>query len=285
MQAGALRVGADEVVDLDRRLEPLDRHGAEGLRLHVPLGQPQRVGGDPDATRRGELFHPGGQMRGLADRGVVHVQVAADGAHDHLAGVQADAHSRLDAEVPARILGVAAHRRLQIERGVARAHGVILVGERRAEQRHDAVAHDLVHRALVAVYGVHHPLEHRIEKRAGLLRIAIGQQLHRALEVGEQHRHLLALARQRVSGAEDPLGQMPGRVVLGSGEASGWRAGWRQARGVSAFGTELGRRRERMPAPPARPREWRGALLAELGAGFVGLLAARALHSVGASYA
>jgi hypothetical protein len=89
------------------------------------------------------------------------------------------------------------------------------------------------------VHGVHHALEHRVEERASLLRVAIGQQLHRALEVGEQHRHLLALARQRVSGAEDPLGQMPGRVVLGSGEASGWVAGWRQTGGVSAFGTEL----------------------------------------------
>jgi hypothetical protein len=38
-----------------------------------------------------------------------------------------------------------------------------------------------------------------------------------------------------------------------------------------------------MPAPPAHPREWRGAFLAEFGAGFVGLLAARAEHSVRAS--
>ena len=32
---------------------------------------------------------------------------------------------------------------------------------------------------------------------------------------------------------------MPGSVVLGSGEASGWRASLRQARGVTALGTEF----------------------------------------------
>ena len=42
-------------------------------------------------ARGGDLLHPRGEMRGLADRGVVHAQVVADRAHDDLAGVQADA--------------------------------------------------------------------------------------------------------------------------------------------------------------------------------------------------
>jgi hypothetical protein len=42
-----------------------------------------------------------------------------------------------------------------------------------------------------------HPGEHRIEQAPRLLRIAIGEQLQRALEVGEQHRDLLALPLQR----------------------------------------------------------------------------------------
>ena len=37
-----------------------------------------------------ELLHPRGQVRRLADRGVVHVEIAADGANDDLAGVQPD---------------------------------------------------------------------------------------------------------------------------------------------------------------------------------------------------
>jgi hypothetical protein len=48
--------------------------------------------------------------------------------------------------------------------GAARADGVIFVRERRAEQRHDAVAHHLVHRAFVAMHGFHHPLEDGIEE-------------------------------------------------------------------------------------------------------------------------
>ena len=76
---------------------------------------------------------------------------------------------------------------------------MILVGERRAKQRHDAVAHHLVHRALVAVHGLHHALEHGVEELARLLGVAVGEQLHRALEVGEEHGDLLALAFQALA--------------------------------------------------------------------------------------
>ena len=51
---------------------------------------------------------------------------------------------------------------------------MILVSHRRAEQRHDAVTHDLVDRALVAMNGLHHALEHGIENQARLLRVALG---------------------------------------------------------------------------------------------------------------
>ena len=62
------------------------------------------------------------------------------------------------------LLGVPLHRLLHPQRGVAGPHGVVLVGERRAEEGHDAVAHHLVHGALVAVDGLHHPLEHGVEE-------------------------------------------------------------------------------------------------------------------------
>jgi hypothetical protein len=71
---------------------------------------------------------------------------------------------------------------------------VVLVGQRRAAQRHDPVAHHLVHRALVAVDGFHHPLEHGVQDLACVLGIAVGEQLHRALQIGEEHGHLLAHA-------------------------------------------------------------------------------------------
>jgi len=92
---------------------------------------------------------------------------------------------------------------------------MVLVGNRGAEQRHDAIAHDLVHRALEAVHSVHHPVEHNVEDLAGLLRIAISEQLHRALEVGEEHRDLLALAFESCLGGQDLLGEVLGSVGLG----------------------------------------------------------------------
>jgi hypothetical protein len=42
--------------------------------------------------------------------------------------------------------------------------------------------------------GLHHPLEHRIEQLTCFLWVAVSEQLHRALEVSEQNRDLLALA-------------------------------------------------------------------------------------------
>ena len=179
-------------------------------------------------------------MGRLADRRVVHVQIAADGAHDDLARVEPDPDLHVHAVRVARLLRVAHHQLLHPERRIARPDGVVLVGERRAEQRHDPVAHDLVHRALVAMDRVHHVLEHRIEELARVLGIAVGQQFHRTLQVREQHGDLLALAFQGGLGGEDLLGQM--------------------LRGVALRGGRLGRR----DGP-----ERRGALAAELVLGWV----------------
>ena len=92
---------------------------------------------------------------------------------------------------------------------------MVLVGERRAEQRHDAVTHHLIDGALVAVDGLHHPFEHRIENPSSLFGIPVGEQLHGALEVREEDRDLLALALEGGAGGEDALGQVLGRVGLG----------------------------------------------------------------------
>ena len=114
-------------------------------------------------------------MRGLPDRRVVHAEIAADGADDHLPRVQADADVGAHGLRPPERLGVAGHGLLHLERRVAGAHGVVLVGDRRAEQRHDPIAHDLVDGALVAVDRLHHPLEHGIEQLPRLLGIAVGE--------------------------------------------------------------------------------------------------------------
>ena len=49
------------------------------------------------------------------------------------------------------------------------------MGERRPKERHDAVTHDLVDGALIAVHGRHHALQDRIKELARLLGVAVGQ--------------------------------------------------------------------------------------------------------------
>ena len=80
---------------------------------------------------------------------------------------------------------------------------------------------DLIDGPLVVVDRFHHVFEHRIEELARLLGVAVGQQLHRALEIGEQHRHLLALTFERGLVVQDLSDQVLGRVVIR-------RAKWRR---------------------------------------------------------
>ena len=65
--------------------------------------------------------------------------------------------------------------------------------DRRAEQREDAVAGRLHDVAVVAMRRVDHQLQRRIDNRARLFRVEVLHQLGRALDVGEQRRHRLAL--------------------------------------------------------------------------------------------
>ena len=81
-----------------------------------------------------------------------------------------------------------------MQRRVTGALGVVLVRDRRAEERHDAVAGELVDRALEAVHAVGEDREEAVHDLVPLFGIDLLGELHRALHVGEQHRDLLALA-------------------------------------------------------------------------------------------
>ena len=70
------------------------------------------------------------------------------------------------------------HRLLHAERRVAAAEGVVFLRQGGAEERHDAVPHHLIHRALVPVNGFHHQLEDRVQDSSSLLGIPFGHQLH-----------------------------------------------------------------------------------------------------------
>ena len=54
---------------------------------------------------------------------------------------------------------------------------MVLVGQGRAKQGHDAIAQDLVHRAFKPVHGIHHALQGRIEELLGCFGVEIADQL------------------------------------------------------------------------------------------------------------
>jgi hypothetical protein len=144
---------------------------------------------------------------------------------------------------------------------MAAAHAVIFVGERRTEEGHDPVAQHLIHRALVAVDGLHHLLEHRIEQLAGVLGVAVCEQLHRAFQIGKQHGDLLALALERGFRQEDSFGEVLGGVAPWRLELL--RSCGGLADGMRALGTEFRRGRDERAAASTGALEGRGTFLAE----------------------
>ena len=219
LKPGARRTRTGELIDLHRLGHAFDRHRAPSLERHEAFDQLERRRGHQGAAGRSQLLHAGSQMGGLPHGGVIHVQIAADRTYDHLARIESNPYPDRQTVRALRLLAVSVDGRLHGQRRIACAHRMILERERCAEQRHDAVAHHLVDRALVAVHRLHHPFEHGIQQLARFLRVAIGQQLHRTLQIGEQHRDLLALAFQRLLGQENALGQMLRCVGVGRAEA------------------------------------------------------------------
>ena len=117
-----------------------------------------------------------------------------DRPHHHFAGVDADANLDRRAALGAQLVGVAPQLLLHPQRGVKRALRMVLVRDRRAEQREDPVAGGLHDVAVVAMHRVDHQLQRRIDDRARFFGVEVLLQLGRALDVGEQRRDRLALA-------------------------------------------------------------------------------------------
>ena len=70
--------------------------------------------------------------------------------------VESNADLHLHTMRATHLLAVAAQRLLHRQGGIAGAHGVVLMGERGAKERHDAIAHDLVDGAFIAMHRLHH---------------------------------------------------------------------------------------------------------------------------------
>jgi hypothetical protein len=149
------------------------------------------------------------------------------------------------------------------------------MGNRGPEKGHNPIAHDLIHGAFEAVHRVHHAFEDRVEEVARFLGVALGQQLHGALQVGKQHRDLLAFAFKGRLRGQDLLGQMAGCVLEGGRGSRGWRLFRERSGALPAKGKS---RRIVKAALRAAPAEWAGTLSAKLHAFRILKSTARATH-------
>jgi hypothetical protein len=95
---------------------------------------------------------------------------------------------------------------------------MVFVRHRRTEERHDPVAHHLIHRALVVMNSLYHSFQNRIQEFPRLLGIPVGEKFHRALEVREQHGHVLAFAFESIPGSQDLLGEVLWSVGIRGGK-------------------------------------------------------------------
>src|SRR5262249_22170318 len=158
--------------------------------------------------------------------------------------------------------------------------GVVLVGERGAEQGHEPVAEELVDRALVPVHLDQDRLEEPVEQRVhGLGSEPLGQR-GRAGDVAEENRHLLALALEGGAGGHDALGQVLWRVAGGGVEVGGRRAaGGGVAQVEAAAVAEVAAGHHRRLAARAVPRELSPALAAKPGTGAILRVAPGTVHA------
>jgi hypothetical protein len=124
--------------------------------------------------------------------------------------------------------------------------------------------------------GLHHPFEHRVEYLARLLWIPVGEQLHGALEVGEENGDLLPLAFEGRFRVQDTFSEVLRRVAVGRGKASfrGCRSGY----GMGTLRAELRRGRKLATTVRATPAQRGCALFAELRPGTILVLAPGTLH-------
>src|SRR3989441_7555977 len=212
----------------------LDLPLPEVQRLEVPADRlVRRLGDDHTSGARG-LLHARREVRRVADRGVVHPEIVADPAHDDGPRVDADPHLQTEAALGLELLRVIAERLLDSERRVDGAPRSVRVGDRRAEERHDAAARVLVDRALEPVDLRSDQLEAALDDAVHVLRIELLGERREPRHVGEEDRDLAALALERRARLEDLVGEVLGRVrrerwpVLGRGRRP--RAGRRGGR-------------------------------------------------------
>ena len=194
VESRARRADPGQLEDAHRPARPLDLELAQVLQLEVAVGQLGRGLGQVGLAGLGQRLHPLRQADRVADRRVAAVAASPIVAGDHLARVDPDPGGEVEPVLAAQLGGVLGDVVEHPQRREAGAPGVVLVGDRGAEDGHDPVAGEFVDGALEAVHLVGEDREEALHDLAPLLGVVLLGQVHRALDVGEEHGDLLALA-------------------------------------------------------------------------------------------
>jgi hypothetical protein len=283
--------------DCHRRIDaacPGNLKGGHGLALaldlersagtHIEEAPHQSLGGFADEHRAWfrQRLKPRGEVRGVADRRVVGLEIAADRADHHWTGVDADAHEKLGALPAANLLGELHDGVADRQRGRDRAVGRVLVGDRCAEQSHEAVAGDLVDDALDPVDFTEGEPQVLVQQIMVLLGVEPLGDRGRPNEVAEEDRDELPLpgdAAARIADLAREVGGNVSRQAVIDGRRRLWRGG-RSApiEHVPAIGAEAKLRADLRTALRAAARHGGTAGVTELLALDQLALTARAAH-------
>ena len=197
---------------MQRLAHALELVRAAIAHLEVAFHQRCRVPRHERGVRGRQRLDPPRQPHRVADGGVLQRQVVSDRPRHHLPRVQPHPDGEVEPAFAAQ-LGGEAGQPLQHPQGrMTAARGVILLGERGAEQRHQPVAREGVHHALEAVDPLAEDRQTAIHHPPPLLRVEPLGQPHRPDHVDEQHRHQLALPLHRAAGGQHSRGQQIRRV-------------------------------------------------------------------------
>src|SRR5207253_5373182 len=176
----------------------------------------------------------------VAEDGVIHPDIRPDDPRDRVTGVYAD--------VEGELLGVreltsqARELLLHLERDEEGPRSIVLVSDRRAEQREQRVAGELLNVAVVAADDVAQPRYHGIDHLEQLFRVEQIGEASESRDVREQRGYQPSLLRQ---------------LTACRGDAVGYALGDEGAERVGDVRLRLGGRRARSCGRPAVAAELR----------------------------
>ena len=161
--------------------------------------------------------------------------------------------------------------------------GMILMRDRRAEQREDSVAGGLHDVTVVAMHRVDHQFQRGIDNRARLFGIETLHQVHRSLDIREQRRHGFALAARSVLGSLFQIRtRMERRADKMKASPRSWGFPSRRQR-CAAFAAKFELWRIFQPAARTSALQCGPAIAAELHSGRIFGAATRTSHAINLS--